>query len=73
MHSGLIRVCSVAHQVLTHKYEKKECFYDSFSVETLCSQIETDHYQHCQMKSHRKLSFAFLALLGEATMVVAHV
>jgi len=49
----------------------KECFYDSFSVETFCSQIERELCQRCQTKSHRKLSFAFLALLGEATLVVA--
>jgi len=49
----------------------KECFYDTFSVETLCSQIEGEHCQLCQTKSQRMLSLAFLALLGEATLVVA--
>jgi len=48
----------------------KECFYDTFSVQTLYSQIERESYQLYQMKSHQMLSFAFLALLGEATVVV---
>ena len=33
--------------------------------------LERESYQLCQRKSHRMLSFAFLALLGEATIVVA--
>jgi len=49
----------------------KECFYDIFSVETLCSQIERQRSQLCQTKSQWMLSLAFLALLGEATIVIA--
>jgi len=28
----------------------QDCFFDTFSVETLCSQAERERYQHCQTK-----------------------
>jgi len=51
MHSGQIRgglwqVIKCLHTNMT-----KECFYDTFSDETLCSQIERESYQLCQTKN----------------------
>jgi hypothetical protein len=58
MHSGLIRVYLVAHKVLTTK-----CLYDTFCVQTLCTQIERESYQLCQMQYAFKSydTYAFMA------------
>jgi len=47
MHSGLIRVSLVDAKYL-HTNMTQDCFLDSFSVETLCSQIERADSQRCQ-------------------------
>jgi len=33
-----------------HTNMTQDCLNDTFSVETLCSQIEREHYQRCQTK-----------------------
>ena len=48
MHAWLIRVSGVAYQVFIHKYDTGLL---SFSVDTLCSQIEREEFQRRQMVS----------------------
>jgi len=51
-HSWLIRVSLVADCL--HTNMTQDCFHDSFSVETLYSQIEREGWQRCQRKVTRK-------------------
>ena len=67
MHSWLIRVSLVAKCL--HTNMTQDCFHDWFSVKTLCSQIDREGCQCCQTKVVRKQTLAFLALLGDATIV----
>jgi hypothetical protein len=51
----------------------QDCLHNSFSVDTLCSQIERERCLALPNKRQLELSLAILALLGGATIVVARV
>jgi hypothetical protein len=59
--------------VCLHTDMTQDCIHNSFSVETLCSQIEREHCLALPNVRQLELSFAILALLGGATIVVARV
>jgi hypothetical protein len=51
----------------------QDCLHNSFSVDTLCSQIERERCLALPNERQLELSLTILALLGGATIVVASV